>query len=449
MITLKDIGQCLSIDCDNPTAVDGFSIDSRSLRPGEVFLACKGEKVDGHQFMDDAQSKGAVAVINQQASSTLSIPQFTIENVETALGDIAKAYKTNLYIPTIALTGSNGKTTVKEMIANCLPQPSLATEGNLNNHLGVPIMVAKLRPEHRFAVFELGANHLGEIAYTAAICQPDVALVNNIGPAHIAEFGSIENVARTKGEIYQQLPPSGTAVINDDDDYAHFWDASLIGRRTIRFSKTHRADCFATAISYTEQSCAQFQLTFPCNTVKALTLSVPGEHMISNALAAASCLWAIGIDCQTIIDGLSAFQGVAGRQFQYKGQYGSCIIDDSYNANLRSSMAALQLLSRRKGKRIMVFGDMGELGDQSPDHHRKVGLHARDLGIDQLFTVGKDSAYAQQAFGQGAQHFQNKQDLIKSLQQQLDQETIVLVKGSRAARMETIVNALTQPSTTH
>ncbi len=341
----------------------------------------------------------------------------------------------------IALTGSNGKTTVKEMIAAILPKPAHATPGNLNNHIGAPLSVLRLRPEHRYAVFELGANHPGEIAYTVAIVKPQVALINNIAPAHIEGFGSIDGVARTKGEIYQGLAVGGTAIINDDDDYAHFWDELLIDKKIVRFSLTKPVDVYAQDISFNAQGWASFSLVLPSEHGQ-VNLQIPGEHTVRNALAAAACCYALGISLVDIVAGLQQFCGVAGRMTFLSGKNHSLVIDDTYNANLHSVLTAVKVLAKRQGRRILVLGDMGELGAWTQQHHEEVGYTAYRLGIDLLMTCGKHSEYSTRAFAGTAKHYPNHDELAQDLLPKLDKDTTVLVKGSRSAAMEKIVHWL-------
>ncbi len=443
MLTLQELATWLSQSIDTDASVHGFSIDTRNLQPGEVFVALQGAQVDGHKYIPEAAEKGAVAILCHKPATHVRIPQLVVKDVAESLGFIAHKHRNRIHCPVIALTGSNGKTTVKEMIASCLPQPALATHGNLNNHLGVPLMVLRLRPEHRFAVFELGANHMGEIAYTAGICQPDVALINNIAPAHIEGFGSIDGVAKAKGEIYSALPKNGIAIVNDDDTYHHFWDDTITHKHCFRFSLRHKASCHASDIQWSPEGCAQFTLHLPEQVPVRVNLQLPGEHMVANALAAASCLWNVGIPVNDIVQGLSVFRGVKGRQSILKGVGNARIIDDSYNANLRSVLAGIAVLARYPGQRILVMGDMGELGDNTVSHHQQVGQAAKSAGIDALYTVGQYSQASSDAFGEHGYHFRSKTDLLEQLTPQLSKNTSVLVKGSRSAAMETIVHNLT------
>lgn len=442
MMNLSDIAQILQLPHGRDTVVTGVSTDSRKIQPGEVFVALRGERVDGHDYIADAVRLGASAVICEQRVSDVDESlQWVVTSSLQALGKIATWYRQQFTCPAIAVTGSNGKTSVKEMIAHILPKPSLATTGNLNNHIGVPATIMRLRTEHRFAVFELGASHLGEIAYTVAMVQPQVALINNIAPAHIEGFGSIEGVAQAKGEIYQGLCPGGIAVVNDDDAYAHFWDKQLEMHPVIRFSRQHSADVWASEIKLNTNGCAEFQLHVSDKTA-TVQLRVPGQHAVSNALAAAACTHALGITLSEIVEGLESFTGVAGRMMFRKGKQDATIIDDSYNANLRSTLTAVEVLAQCQGMRILVLGDMAELGAWGEQHHEEVGVAARKHGIDCLLACGKLSAKTVQAFGAGGKHYTTQQELTQDLLQRLDAKTTVLVKGSRSAAMENIVQQL-------
>jgi UDP-N-acetylmuramoyl-tripeptide--D-alanyl-D-alanine ligase len=441
MMMLEDICDVLQIPCVKNRELTGICIDSRELKPGHLFVAIKGERFDGHQFIAQAASKGAAAVICMQTVPDCSIPQLQVPDTVDALARIATAHRQGLSCQVVALTGSNGKTTVKEMVASILPQPSFATPGNLNNHIGVPLSVLQLQTEHRYAVFELGANHLGEIAHTVDIVKPQVTLINNIAPAHIGEFGSIEGVARAKGEIHHGLALDGTAVINDDDTYAHYWDSILANKKSLRFSITKATDIHALDIRYNAEGCGQFTLVLPAERLE-IQLQVPGAHNVSNALAAAACTYALGIPSADIAAGLGQFMGVSGRMTFLQGKHGALVIDDTYNANLNSTLRALDVLAQRGGRRVFVFGDMGELGEWSKAHHHEVGEAARHHGIELLMTCGQHSEETARAFGDRAKHYHEQHHLVQDLLQQLDAHTTVLVKGSRSSRMEKIVHEL-------
>lgn len=441
MMMLSEISKVLGLTCPKEVAIAGVSIDSRQVTPGELYLAIRGERFDGQHFIRDAVEKGAAAVVCHEAIQGVNVPQLQVPDTLEALAKIATYHRKKLNCSVIALTGSNGKTTVKEMIAAILPSPSYATPGNLNNHIGAPLSVLQLQDHHRYAVFELGANHQGEIQHTVAIVQPHVTLINNIAPAHLEGFGSIDGVACAKGEIHEGLADNGTAVINDDDAYAHFWDALLTNKKTVRFSAVKPTAVHALNIQYNKDGCGQFILKLPTGEA-TIKLQVPGAHNVSNALAAAACTHALGLSIADIETGLCQFSGVAGRMTVLSGKNNSIIIDDTYNANLRSSLAALEVLAKRRGRRIFVFGDMGELGSSSQSHHQDVGVAAHALGIDLLMTCGTQSQFAASAYGAHAKHYFNQDDLMHDLLNQLDANTTVLVKGSRSSKMEKIVHQL-------
>lgn len=440
-MNLNTIASILSQPVQLNAEITGICIDSRLLQSGNLFIAIKGDQFDGHLFVKAAEAKGASAAIVSQFVEGVRIPQFLVEDTLNALATIATAYRHTMACSVIALTGSNGKTTVKEMISSILPDPSHATKGNLNNHIGVPLSVLQLKSEHRYAVFELGANHPGEIAHIVAIARPDVTLINNIAPAHVAGFGSIDGVARAKGEIHQGLSTTGIAVINEDDAYAHFWDEILADKKTLRFSANHPADVFATDVRLDTRGRGHFSLVLPTGRAE-IELQVPGEHNISNALAAATCCYAAGLSIKDIQHGLNQFSGVKGRLTFLLGKNQSVVIDDTYNANLRSVLSALEVLANCRGKKIFIFGDMGELGEWATQHHQEVGIAARELGIDKLMTCGSLSVLASQTFGEGGQHFSSQEEIADHVLDELGPNTIVLVKGSRSSAMEKIVHKL-------
>lgn len=438
---LKTIAAILDLPCSVNSELTGIATDSRSIIKGNLFIALAGERFDGHSFVKEAEVQGAAAAIVAQKVEGVTIPQLVVSDPLQALAQIAKAHRQQMHCPIIALTGSNGKTTVKEMIATILPAPSHATKGNLNNHIGAPLSVLGLNSQHCYAVFELGANHPGEIAHTVAVVKPDVALINNIAPAHVEGFGSIEGVARAKGEIYQGLASIGTAVVNDDDIYAHFWDDLLIGKKVIRFSMDHPVDVYAQDIRLDDNGCAEFFLVL-FNRYIDIRLQVPGLHNVLNALAAAACCYAVDVPLENIQKGLNNFKGVKGRMTVLTGKNQATIFDDTYNANLRSVLAGLEVLAECAGNKIFVFGDMGELGDWANQHHEEVGSAARRLGVNQLLTCGSYSHLASNAFGDGGRHFASHDSLVQFLLNELTPHTSVLVKGSRSSAMEKIVQKL-------
>lgn len=440
-MNLNTVAALLAQTCQINAEITDVCTDSRELKPGSLFVAIQGERFDGHDFIKEAQAQGALAAVVKHAVDGVTIPQFIVPDPLLALAKIAAAHRQDIHCPIIALTGSNGKTTTKEMIAAILPTPSHATKGNLNNHIGAPLSVLQLNNKHRYAVFELGANHPGEIAHTVAVVHPDVTLINNIAPAHVEGFGSIDGVARAKGEIHQGLSTAGIAVVNDDDAYAHFWDELLFDKKVLRFSIEHPADICAQDIRLDGRGCGQFSLILP-NGHADIQLQVPGLHNIRNALAAAACCHAVGISIKDIEHGLNSFGGVKGRLTVLPGKNQSIVIDDTYNANLRSVLAALEVLAERPGEKIFVFGDMGELGAWAIKHHQEVGLAARRLGIDLLLSCGSYSKLAAESFGAGGQHFVNQEQLAQNLLEKLSPNTVVLVKGSRSSAMEKIVSKL-------
>lgn len=439
---LKQVAHWLNRDCDSEQTVNQVVIDSRKVQPGDIFVALPGQTHHGHDFIQAAAQHGAIAIITDKADPKIDIPQFVVNNCLQALTNVAIIHRQQIRCPTIALTGSNGKTTVKEMIYSALPKPALATSGNYNNHIGVPLSILRLRPEHRYAVFELGANHVGEIEHTVKMTQPDVALINNIAPAHIEGFGSIEGVALAMGEIYGGLNKDGIAVINDDDTYHHFWDQIVKEKSVIRFSMDHSAQVYADNISMDRFNCGQFRVHFPNQQFANIHLQIPGRHNIANALAAASCLIGLNISIETIVNGLNQFQGIPGRLNCIRGQKGSCIIDDSYNANLGSTQRAIETLAQYSGKRILIMGDMAELGPWENKHHRQVGNLAKQHQIDMVLTQGKLTAVTSDVFGDNARHFDDIDSLISYTQALLSPNVTILVKGSRSARMERVVDAL-------
>lgn len=438
---LSEIARLFNCNVEKDIDILDISIDSRCVKPSSLFIAIKGENFDGHDFIDDAIKNGAVAVISNKDITNDKNFTIVVDDTIKALGVIAKYHRSQFNCATIALTGSNGKTSVKEMIASILPHPSFSSYANYNNHIGLPLNVLQLNSSHRYAVFELGANHQGEIAYTVDIVKPNVTLINNIGPAHLEGFKTLEGVARAKGEIYQGLSQDGCAVLNLDDKFANFWDDILLNKKVLSFSLNKTADITANEVCFDALGRGGFVLRLPTGSVK-IQLQVPGIHNVYNALAAASCAQAVGIDPKTIEAGLNNFQGVKGRMFFKEGKNHSIIIDDTYNANLRSVCAALEVLAKYKGKKIFVFADMGELGDLSEKHHKEVGLKAKELDIDLLLTFGKNSEFAKQSFGVNSIHFNDKRALTDCLLNELNQDTTVLVKGSRSQKMEQVVNQL-------
>ncbi|MFN2643905.1 MAG: UDP-N-acetylmuramoyl-tripeptide--D-alanyl-D-alanine ligase [Burkholderiales bacterium] len=418
----------------------GVSSDSRSVGQGELFIALRGERFDGHEFLAAARARGAAAaMVDRDYQGPYPLPVLVVTDTRRALGELARSWRARFSPALIAITGSNGKTTVKEMIAAVLRQHAgearvLATPGNLNNDIGVPLTLLRLRAEHRCCAIELGMNHRGEIAYLASLAAPTIALVNNAQREHLEFMGSVEEVAAENASVYDGLPPDGTAVVNADDAQAAYFRQRAAGRPVVDFGLERamvRGGYVLKGLS------SELELHTPKGEASA-TLSIPGLHNVRNALAAAACAHAARIDAATIAAGLSAFRPYTGRLQVKAGHGGVTVIDDSYNANPDSVRAAIDVLASCDSPTALVLGDMGEVGPRGPEFHREIGAYARGRGISQLLALGDAAAHAVAAFGKGAQHFKDVPALLAAL----DART-VLVKGSRFMRMERVVTALT------
>lgn len=420
------------------------AIDSRTLEAGALFVALRGPRFDGHEYVAAAGARGAVGAMVARALD-VDLPQLVVRDTRTALGALAAHHRSTLDIPVVAVTGSNGKTTVKEMLGAILGVrgPVLVTRGNLNNDLGVPLTLLRIEGHHRGAVVEMGANHAGEIAALSRMAAPTVALITNAGPAHLEGFGSLEGVARAKGEIFEGLPAHGTAVINADDAYAAFW-RKLAGRArtTLAFGLEGGADVHADAVTVLPDGSSSFTLVTPQGAVP-VTLPLPGRHNVVNALAAAAAALAAGADLEALRAGLGAVRAAPGRLQMRPARAGARILDDTYNANPASLAAALETLGGLPGSHWLVLGDMGELGPEGEALHAQAGRQARAAGVERLYTVGELSRSAARAFGAGAQHFPDAGALAEALAAALRPEVTVLVKGSRFMAMERVVGALT------
>lgn len=411
--------------------------DSRQVSTGDLFLALKGEHFDAHDFVAEVAGKASAALVDHHVDA--DIPQVVVSDVRLAMGQLGAAWRNCFSRPVIALTGSNGKTTLKEMITAILSEcgNTHATKGNLNNDLGVPLTLYELRPgEHEYAVIEMGANHFGEIDYLTHLVKPDVAVLNNAGAAHLEGFGDIAGVARAKGEIFAGLSADGVAVINADDDYADYWRELNAQRKVISFGMQSAADVSG------HFSNGQLSVDFEGQSVE-IKLPLLGQHNALNALAAVAAVLPLGIKPDAIKAGLEKLQPVIGRLCPLWGSGGELIIDDTYNANPTSALAAIQVLAQQNGRKLLVLGDMGELGVDGLDMHAQIGQEAARLGIDALYGVGEMSIAACDAFGAGAVACHDMDELLESLNTlQLNENNSVLVKGSRSARMERVVAAL-------
>ncbi len=422
------------------------STDSRDLRPGDLFVGIRGERFDGQAFADQALSAGAAAVMVDSAAKivTPGARVLEVDDTRLALGRLAAFWRARFALPLVAITGSNGKTTVKEMLASILRQVAgehgvLATAGNLNNDIGMPLTLLRLRAVHRYAVIEMGMNHLGEISQLSALAKPTVALINNAGTAHIGELGSVDAIARAKGEIFEGLDRSGTAVLNGDDAFAGYWRGLLHGQRVVDFALDAQAAVSARYELAAGASLVTFRI--PAEEFVA-TLAVPGLHNVKNALAAVACALALNVPCTAIAKGLSAYGGVKGRLQRKRHASGALVIDDTYNANPESMKAAIAVLAAFAGRTIFVMGDMGELGAGGEAMHASIGKFARQSGVNSMFALGEMSAAAVRSFGAGARHFLSVDELVDALSANLEPESTVLVKGSRFMRMERVVEAL-------
>ena len=420
--------------------------DSRNIVAGQLFVALKGANFDGNAFAQEALKLGAVAVLVSDAS-VQATPRIVVADTRLALGELAKFWRQKFDMPVVAVTGSNGKTTTKEMLSAILSvvangKASVhATYGNLNNDIGVPLTLFKMQPQHKYAVVEMGMNHLGEIDYLTHIAQPDVALINNAGIAHIGELGSRDNIAKAKGEIFAGLKPNGVAVINADSDYADYWKSLNPQRKIVTFGLNKPADVSAR---YQElDGYAKVVLAAGGDEV-SVQLNVQGEHNISNALAAAAAAYALGVALADIGRGLESFSGVYGRLERKAGINGAVVIDDTYNANPDSMKAAIKVLAKLTGKKILVLGDMGELGTDAKAMHAEVGAYAKAAGLSTLYCLGNLSVEMARSFGQGAEHFSSPEAIAQAVLPALEQGVTVLVKGSRFMQMERVVNLLVE-----
>jgi len=427
----------------------GVSTDTRTLREGELFFALHGPNFDGQEFVAAAATKQAAAAVVQQVVDA-ELANITVDDTRVALGELAANWRRQMPARVLAITGSNGKTTVKEMVASCLSLcgATLATDGNLNNDIGVPLMLLRLAREHEYGVFELGANHPDEIAFLAGLASPHVVLITNAAAAHLEGFGSIAGVAKAKGEILQGAPAPECAILNRDDEYFELWK-SMAGDIPVRsFGLSSQADVFATDIKPASNG-SEFTLTLPQATLH-IALPLAGEHNVLNACAAASALLALGVAPQLIKKGLENVQPVSGRLRAVSSVAGINLFDDSYNANPASVIAAAEFLAAQAGAGWLVLGDMGELGADSALLHESVGQAASRAGIDRIFATGKHSRRTVAAFGAAAEWFETTDDLSAAVLAELDahdadQSAVnILVKGSRSMRMERVVASLIQ-----
>ncbi|WMS88678.1 UDP-N-acetylmuramoyl-tripeptide--D-alanyl-D-alanine ligase [Pleionea litopenaei] len=427
--------------------INNIFTDTRAKDNSGLFIAIRGASFDAHNFISDAEACGASALLVEKECSSL-LPQVVVKDTRQAMADIAKLVRKLSVAKFIGLTGSVGKTTVKEMIAHVLSQcgNTLATAGNFNNDIGVPLTLFRLTNEDKFAVIEMGANKPGDIRYTSNIVSPNVALITNVAAAHLEGFGDLQGVATAKGEIYQSLSKQDTAIVNIDDSFAQYW-LNNITCNIVKFGLQPTADVTAINIHRNSNGGYSFELCIYDHSIE-VNLKVPGKHNILNALACASACNAIGIETKKIASGLESFDGVSGRLQIHQIDNLLTIIDDTYNANYTSLAAGIDVLAEQNGQKILALGDMGELGQHSREYHYKAGQYAEQAGVDLLVTIGINSRIAQSAFANGGEHFETHQAMIEYLKQKSKNiKTTILMKGSRSAHMEKVVNAfLESPS---
>ena len=420
----------------------GVSTDTRSLRAGELFVALHGPNFDGSAFLEKAaECEAAGAVVANPVASDL--PTIVVDDTMKALGQLAASWREQMPATVIGITGSNGKTTLKELLASCLSisEQTLATLGNLNNEIGVPLMLLRMSPDHRYAVIEMGANHSGEIAYLTSLASPKIVALTNAAPAHLEGFGSVENVAKAKGEILTGKPAPEIAILNADDDYFDYWKSLVNESTVISFGLSAGAEVRASGISATENG-SDFTLHLPDKQV-AVRLSLPGKHNVLNACAAAAIAGSLGIEADQIVRGLEAVRPVGGRLQPVTSSSGAVLFDDTYNANPVSVQAAAEFLAAQGGTSWLVLGDMAELGGDAELLHAHTGWVIREAGIEKLLATGPLSQHAVESFGDGGCWFESTEALATELRRSISDGDVVLVKGSRSMGMERVVDALT------
>lgn len=446
MMMLSEIANALNTKAiGKDVRVSSVGSDSRNIVDGQLFVAIKGERFDGNEYAEEAITQGASAVLISNREVKAS-PAIVVDDTRFALGEIAHYWREKLNKPVVAITGSNGKTTVKEMVAAILSVAKgdvLATKGNLNNDIGMPLTLLELRENHRCAVVEMGMNHLGEIRYLSKIAHPQIAVINNAGTAHIGELGSKDAIAKAKGEIFEGLSDDGLAVINADDDYCGYWQSLNTNRQVMTFGLKAKADVMARY--EVKENKTDIRLKTPNGEVN-MSLNIMGKHNVMNVLAASAVAVGLNVSNEEIAQGLSVFAGVKGRLDLIEGLKQSTVIDDTYNANPDSMKVAIDVLAEQKKSEestlIFVMGDMAELGEKAEEMHAEIGEYAKKKGISALLSFGEMSRLASQTFGVGGQHFDQLDQLIDAVVLQQHANTCVLVKGSRMMKMERVVEAV-------
>jgi UDP-N-acetylmuramoyl-tripeptide--D-alanyl-D-alanine ligase len=445
---LSECAQRLNGELTGDDGVFGsVSIDTRTLQPGDLYIAIQGECFDGHDFIAQAAQNGAVAAVVRQGVKA-EIPTIEVADTRLALAELGGAWRSRANAKVVGVTGSNGKTTVKEMVAAVLGSDGevLFTKGNLNNDIGVPLTLLRLAERHRYAVIEMGANHPGEIAYTAAYARPDVAIITNAGPAHIEGFGSVEGVARAKGELFDALGPNGVAIINRDDAFFGYWQSVAASRRILSFGLSDGSEVSASDIKTEivgDRFATGFTLSASGGQIRC-RLQLAGKHNVLNALAAAAAGLAIGLNLEQIAQGLQSVKPVTGRLQPWVGRKGNIVIDDTYNANAGSLKAGLDVLAGIGKKPWLVLGAFAELGPESLNMHRDMGTLIKSSGVVRLLATGSDAKAAVEAFGKGASFYETQEALIAALESELTGDETILIKGSRMRRMENVAAALVE-----
>ncbi len=419
----------------------GVSTDTRTIGQGELFFALQGPNFDGGSFVSAAADKNAAAAVLSEAVE-VDIPQISVDDTRLALGTLAGSWRKRMPAKVIGITGSNGKTTLKEMISSCLSltAETLATRGNLNNDIGLPLMLLSLSEEHRYAIIEMGANHLGEIAYLTSLVEPAVVVITNAAPAHLEGFGDLDGVAQAKGEILQGDVSPAFVVLNADDPYFAYWNSLLAGDTVISFGVESSASVFATDVE-ADGDTMSFSLHIHLEEIP-IRLPLAGLHNVRNACAAAAVLHGLGMDSKQIRQGLESVQAVSGRLQPVEQITALTVYDDSYNANPQSVIAAAEFLATQPGHNWLVLGDMGELGEDEVLLHKAVGRAVKRLGIDRILATGKLSKNTVKTFGNGGQWYENIDGLVEELQRSATEDTNILIKGSRFMEMERVVEAL-------
>ncbi len=449
MMALKQAAKILNGSCTGENVrFLSVSTDTRNLQAGDLYIALHGDSFDGHDYIKQAQQAGAVAAVVHKEIIT-DLPLIKVENTRIALGKLAAEKRKEFRGKVAGITGSNGKTTVKEMLSAIVEKQGsvLATQGNFNNDIGLPLTLLRMQQED-FAVIEMGANHAGEIAYLTSITQPDVVLINNAAAAHLEGFGSLKGVAEAKGEIYQGLSEQGIAVINKDDAYADYWKSLTENKRTIEFSMQDKsADIYG---QWQSNELGNIITVNVFGNELKIRLKVYGAHNVMNALAAISVAEALQVKHEFIVQALEEFSAVKGRLKFYKADENLTVIDDTYNANAASLFAGIDVLVEQPGEHWLVLGDMGELGDDEQRIHFDAGMKARKSGVNRLLVLGEASRHAGEAFGENSTHFESKDELILFIKKQQQKEPakkrVILVKGSRFMQMEQIVESIIKGS---